>query len=400
MHYLGLNVYSEIGKLRKVLLHRPGEEVENLTPEQLKMLLFDDIPYLEIAKKEHDNFANVFRQNSVEVLYLEDLATEALRDKKVKELFIADVISESRVSSEGEKIILKEYLNNLTTNKMVLKVMGGVRRREVGYSEKGEDYPFLMEPMPNLYFTRDPFAIIGSGISINRMRTETRKRETIFGKYIFKYHKDYHSRSISHWYDRQDIHCIEGGDQLVLSKDVLAVGHSARTDKKAILKLAQNIFDKRESFKTILIFEIPKTRAFMHLDTVFTMVDYDKFTVHPGIEGKLKVDAISLNSKKELVINEEEDSLRKILSTHLNKDIKLIRCGGGDKIAASREQWNDGSNTLAIAPGKVITYERNYVTNELLDKENVSVIAIASSELSRGRGGPRCMSMPFYRDEI
>lgn len=398
MDDLELNVYSEIGKLRKVLLHRPGAEVENLTPDYLELLLFDDIPYLERAKEEHDYFAKVFKENLIDVLYLEDLVTHALKDRKVRDLFINEVISESRVSVKDESMELREYLKTLNTKEMVLKVMGGIRRREIGYSE--EKYPFLMDPMPNLYFTRDPFAIIGRGVSINTMKTVTRKRETIFGKYIFKYHKRYNYESTNHWYNRKSTYSIEGGDQLVLSKEVLAIGHSERTAKQAILNIAKNIFEKKESFNTILMFEIPKTRAFMHLDTVFTMVDYDKFTVHPGIEGKLKVNAISCNDKGELVVIEEEDSLDKILSYHLNREIKLIRCGGGDKVAAAREQWNDGSNTLAIAPGKVITYERNYITNELLDKENVSVIAIPSSELSRGRGGPRCMSMPFYREDI
>ena len=165
--------------------------------------------------------------------------------------------------------------------------------------------------------------------------------------------------------------------------------------------MAKNIFEKGESFKTVLIFDIPKTRAFMHLDTVFTMIDYDKFTVHPGIEGALKVTAITYDHKnKVLITKEEEGSLEKILSNYLKKHITLIRCGGGDKVISGREQWNDGSNTLAISPGTVITYERNYVTNEILDKNNIRVLQIPSGELSRGRGGPRCMSMPFYREDL
>jgi arginine deiminase len=400
MNYSGIKVYSEIGNLKKVLLHEPGEEIENLTPEYLELLLFDDIPYLKVAKEEHNYFANVLKNNNVEILYLENLVSEALTEQNTKTLFIEEVLLEGRKTNLEEKKILIEYLMNLPVDKMVRKVMGGVRRKEIGYSEQGNNYPFLMEPMPNLYFTRDPFAIIGSGISINSMKTSTRKRETIFGKYIFNYHKDYKGTSIKHWYDRNNEYCIEGGDQLILSKEVLAIGHSERTDKEAIIYIAKNIFDNNEEFKTILMFEIPKTRAFMHLDTVFTMLDYDKFTVHPAIEGKLKVNAIYYGEDGCLKIIEEEDSLDRILAHHLDKDITLIRCGGGDKIAAAREQWNDGANTLAIEPGKVITYERNYITNELLDKNNIHVIPIASSELSRGRGGPRCMSMPFYREDI
>lgn len=396
-----INVYSEIGQLKKVLLHRPGEEVENLTPEYLKILLFDDIPYLKIAREEHDKFAAVFEENGVEVIYLEDLSAESIKNEEVKNRFLREVINESSVKEEVVKNRIKDYFKDMPEKDIIIRIMAGLRFKELGISEDDREYPFAMNPMPNLYFTRDPFASVGRGITINSMKTRTRRRETIFAKYIFEYHPLFKDEDIPKWYDRDDVYCMEGGDELVLSNEVLAIGHSERSDSRAILRIAKNIFERGESFKTVLMFEIPKRRAFMHLDTVFTMVDYDKFTLHPNIEESIKVNAIRYNHKnKELVINEEVDSLQRILSKYVKKDVKLIRCGGGDKIVASREQWNDGSNTLAIAPGKVITYERNYVTNEILDKNNVSVISIPSSELSRGRGGPRCMSMPIYRKEV
>lgn len=396
-----INIYSEIGKLKTVLLHRPGQEIENLTPDYLTSLLFDDIPFLKIAKKEHDYFAKVLKDNGVEVLYLENLTADVIEDKAIKEEFLHEIIKECGIKNEQIKNELIKYLSSMPAKGMVDKIMAGVRERDIGISEKSNEYPFLMYPMPNLYFTRDPFATIGSGITINSMKTQTRRRETIFAKYIFKYNEEFKDSNIVKWYDREETFCIEGGDELVLSKEVLAIGHSSRTDSEAVMKVAKNIFESEESFKTILMFDIPKTRAFMHLDTVFTMIDYDKFTVHPGIEKALKVSAITYDYKnKELIIKEEIDTLDKILSRYLNEDITLIRCGGGDKIISSREQWNDGSNTLAISPGKVITYERNYVTNEILDKYNVQVLDIPSSELSRGRGGPRCMSMPLVRESL
>jgi arginine deiminase len=396
-----INVYSEIGNLKTVLIHRPGEEIENLIPEYLERLLFDDIPFLKVAREEHDNFAKILQNNGVETLYLEDLTVEAIKDPKVKELFLNEVIDECGISQTGIITSLKDYLYALPERKMVDKVMAGIRKKEIEIMEHYDEYPFIMDPMPNLYFTRDPFACIGSGISLNSMKTKTRRRETVFGKYIFKYHPELKNSDIQLWYDRNDVHNIEGGDELILSKEVIAIGHSERTDKEAVLNMAKNIFEKGESFKTILIFDIPKTRAFMHLDTVFTMIDYDKFTVHPGIEGTLRVTAITYDHKnKELITKEEEGSLEKILSKYLKKDITLIRCGGGDKVISGREQWNDGSNTLAISPGTVITYERNYVTNEILDKNNIRVLQMPSGELSRGRGGPRCMSMPFYREDL
>ncbi len=396
-----INIYSEIGNLKTVLIHRPGEEIENLIPEYLERLLFDDIPFLKVARQEHDNFARILQGNGVETLYLEDLAAEAIKESSVKELFLNEVIEECGINDTQIITSLKKYLYSMPERKMIDKVMAGIRKKEIEIKEHYNEYPFIMDPMPNLYFTRDPFACIGNGISLNSMKTKTRRRETIFAKYIFKYHQELKDSGIPLWYDRNEVYNIEGGDELILSKEVIAVGHSERTDKEAVINMAKNIFEKGETFKTILVFDIPKTRAFMHLDTVFTMIDYDKFTVHPGIEGSVRVTAITYDHKnKELITKEEEGSLEKILSNYLKKDITLLRCGGGDKVIAGREQWNDGSNTLAISPGTVITYERNYVTNELLDKNNIKVLQMSSSELSRGRGGPRCMSMPLNRDNL
>lgn len=396
-----IQVYSEIGSLKTVLLHRPGEEIENLVPDYLERLLFDDIPFLRVARQEHDNFAKVLEANGVNVVYIENLAAVAIKDKAVKEQFLSEVIAECSIEDENIVTNLKDYLSKMPEKEMIDKIIAGVRKMEIGLKENFDEYPFIMDPMPNLYFTRDPFASIGHGITLNSMKTQTRKRETIFAKYIFKYHPDFKKFDTPLWYSREEEYNIEGGDELVLSKDVLAIGHSERTDIKAVLKAAKNIFEGGETFKTVLMLDIPKSRAFMHLDTVFTMIDHDKFTVHPGIEGALKVSAITYDYKNhELIIKEEEKSLEKILSEHMKRDVTLIRCGGGDKIISGREQWNDGSNTLAISPGKVVTYERNYVTNEILDKHNVKVIAIPSSELSRGRGGPRCMSMPLFREQL
>ncbi|MEG2918361.1 MAG: arginine deiminase [Clostridium sp.] len=401
MDKLSINVYSEIGKLKTVLLHKPGEEIENLIPEYLERLLFDDIPYLKVAQKEHDFFASTLKNEGVEVLYLEKLAAEAIRETNVRTLFINEILKEAQVNDDHMHKELSNYLMNMPDKQVVDTVMAGVRKGSLGIKEGVNDYPFILDPMPNLYFTRDPFACMGRGVSLNSMRTQTRKRETIFGKYIFKYHPRFKDSDIDLWYDRELPTSIEGGDELVLSKDLLAIGCSQRTDRESVFTLARNIFEHHESFKTILIFDIPKSRAFMHLDTVFTMIDYDKFTIHPEIEKTLKVTALTYDYKNNQVIaTEEEDSLEHTLSKYLHIDVKLIRCGGGDRIIAAREQWNDGSNTLAISPGKVITYERNYVTNELLDKYNVEVLQIPSSELSRGRGGPRCMSMPLVRDNL
>ncbi len=404
-----LNVYSEIGKLKTVLLHRPGKEIENLTPDLMDRLLFDDIPYLEVARQEHDAFAKILSDNGVEVLYLENLAAEAIEDASVKERFVDEFIKEAGILGEKKKQLVKELLLNCKTNReLVDKMMEGIRKSELpNYNATSladmvdSGYPFVADPMPNLYFTRDPFATIGSGISLNHMRTVTRNRETLFAKYIFENHPRFKDSDIPRWFDRDDTTSLEGGDELVLNKEVLAIGISERTDAASIEKMAKRIFDKDESFKTVLAFHIPNKRAFMHLDTVFTMIDFDKFTIHPEIEGPLTVYAISRGEGNSIKIQKETQELDKVLAKYLEVEkVTLIRCGGGDMIDAAREQWNDGSNTLAIAPGEVVVYSRNHVTNKLLEEAGVKLHIMPSSELSRGRGGPRCMSMPLYRENL
>lgn len=405
-----LNVTSEIGRLKKVLLHRPGKELENLMPEYLERLLFDDIPYLDLAQKEHDTFAEILRNNGIEVFYLVDLAAEVIEDESIRKMLIEDYLNEANIVGKGSREVIKDYLHDYSNKELISKLMTGIRKTELSDSKDrsladmiDSRYPFVVDPMPNLYFTRDPFATIGSGITLNRMKTETRNRETLFAKYIFQYHPVYRDKNIPKWYDREEKSSIEGGDELVLSDKVIAIGISERTEAVSIEKFARKILYSNESFDTILAFDIPKKRAFMHLDTVFTMVDYDKFTIHPEIEGPLTVFSITRNKDggDKLNIVKEEATLKEILKKYLEIDhVTLIRCAGGNLIDASREQWNDGSNTLAIAPGEVVVYSRNYVTNRVLKEHGIKIHEIPSSELSRGRGGPRCMSMPLIREDL
>ena len=303
-----IRVFSEIGKLKKVMLHRPGKELENLQPDYLERLLFDDIPFLEDAQKEHDNFAQALRNEGVEVLYLEQLAAESLTSPEIREQFIEEYLEEANIRGRETKKAIRELLRGIKDNReLVEKTMAGVQKvelPEIPEEAKGltdlveSDYPFAIDPMPNLYFTRDPFATIGNAVSLNHMYADTRNRETLYGKYIFKHHPVY------------------GG-------------------------------------------------------------------------------------KVELVYNREEGDLAEILAENLGVEkVHLIRCGGGNIVAAAREQWNDGSNTLTIAPGVVVVYDRNTVTNKILEEYGLRLIKIRGSELVRGRGGPRCMSMPFEREEI
>lgn len=406
-----INVKSEIKPLKKVLLHRPGNELLNLTPDTLEKLLFDDIPYLGVAREEHDQFARILKDNGVEVVYLEDLMTETLDlNPELRESFIKQFIYEAGVRTPKYRSLVYEFLINIETNrKLVLKTMEGINIKEVVLEKvkKGKslvdmiepDSSFIVDPMPNLYFTRDNFASIGNGITLNKMYSVTRNRETIYAEYIFNYHPDY--KDVPKYFDRYNEYNIEGGDVLNLSDKVLGIGISQRTSANAIETLAKNIFnDPETTIETILAFDIPVSRAFMHLDTVFTQIDYDKFTYHPGIMGTLKVYEIKKGEHEdEINVKSRSGSLEKILEEYLGRDIILIPCAGGDMVSAEREQWNDGSNTLAIAPGVVIVYDRNTVTNEVLRRFGIKVIEMRSAELSRGRGGPRCMSMPLIRED-
>ncbi|EHT1803511.1 arginine deiminase [Staphylococcus pseudintermedius] len=374
-----IQVNSEIGTLKTVLLKRPGKELENLVPDHLSGLLFDDIPYLKVAQEEHDKFAQVLRDEGVEVVYLEQLAAEAIADKAVREQFIDDILAESQKTVLGHEKEIKALFKNLSDQELVDKIMAGVRKEEIQLEmnhlvEYMDDrYPFYLDPMPNLYFTRDPQASIGRGMTINRMYWRARRRESIFMTYILAHHPRFKDADVPVWLDRNCPFNIEGGDELILSKEVLAI-------------------------------EIPNSRSFMHLDTVFTMIDYDKFTMHAAIfkeENQMNIFTIEKDETKQDIRISHSSQLKQTLEDALHVDnIQFIPTGNGDAIDGAREQWNDGSNTLTIRPGVVVTYDRNYVSNQLLREHGVKVIEITGSELVRGRGGPRCMSQPLYREDI
>ena len=408
----GICVRSEINPLKKVLLHRPGKELLNLTPDTLGELLFDDIPFLKVAQEEHDAFAQILRDNGTEVVYLEDLMTDVLSlNPKLVEPFLRQWLFEGNIKTRRWQDKCLEYLTaNFKGKALVEKTMEGITLKEMGdaaraYSLQDLVAPpddLVVHPMPNLYFTRDPFASVGTGVFLHKMYSVTRCRETIYADYIFKYHPDFEGL-VKRYYDR-DLHAnIEGGDVLNLTEDTLAIGISQRTCPDAIEAAARNLFtDPEAKIRTVLAFDIPKSRAFMHLDTVFTQIDVDKYTVHPAILGPLTVYEITpgQDDPADLHIKRVDSDLKHILEqyTHVD-DVQLIFCGGDDLIAAAREQWNDGSNTLCIAPGKIVVYQRNDVSNAILRDAGLTVLEMPSAELSRGRGGPRCMSMPLIRAE-
>ena len=402
--------FSEIAPLKKVLMHRPGDEFLNLTPNTLERLLFDDIPYLKIAQEEHDAYANALRAEGVEVVYLVDLVAEAIEagGRTVRKKFLEQFIAEAGVTSPKVVKHCYDFLNAIKDTKdMVKKCIAGIDISELkkvgkvsGFYATRDTGRMIIDPIPNLYFQRDPMATVGHGATLHKMWSVTRTRESIFMEYVYEYHPFYEDTKL--YYDRSEPYCLEGGDIQVLSKEVVAIGISQRTEPDAIADFARRLFkDKKNEFKYVLAIDIPDERSFMHLDTVMTQVDVDKFAVQDAIMDISTIYEITAGRGGEIEIVEIHQSLQKVLEKylHLNK-VELIKCGNGKRIDAEREQWSDGVNLLCVRPGVVVAYDRNFVTNQTLKKHGVKVIEIPSSELSRGRGGSHCMTMALAREEV
>ena len=401
--------FSETAPLKKVLMHRPGDEFLNLTPNTLERLLFDDIPYLKTAQMEHDAFANALRDEGVEVVYLVDLAAEALENggRTVRKKFLEQFIQEAGVTSPKIFKYCFDYLYSINnTREMIAKCIAGIDVSELkklgavsGFYATRDTGKMIIDPIPNIYFQRDPMATVGHGATLHKMWSVTRTRESIFMEYVYRYHPFY--ENVKLYYDRNEPYSIEGGDIEVLSPEVVAIGISQRTEPDAIANFAKRLFkDKSNDFKYVLAIDIPDERSFMHLDTVMTQVDVDKFAVQDAIMDISTIYEISAGRGGELEIVEIHQSLQKVLEKYLHLDrVELIKCGNGRRIDAEREQWSDGVNLICVRPGVVMAYDRNFVTNQALRRHGIKVIEIPSSELSRGRGGSHCMTMALVREE-
>jgi len=405
-----IHVNSETGRLKAVLLHRPGRELESLTPQYLDSMLFEDIPFLAQMQQEHDQFAHLLQEHGCQVWYVKDLLEEVLTVAPVRTSVMEHLIGSSQLNSPSLRSIIEEHLAGASPADLAGYCIAGLLKAEVDAKVRHKTlsyfirdaYPYYIPPLPNLYFTRDPATVVGGGIWINSMKTEARRRESWLLALVASHHPLFAQNRVHGGSSRMG--SIEGGDVLVLNKDCVAVGSSARTDVGAIESFATRMLDPvelgGEGLKSVLVLHIPHSRAYMHVDTVFTMVDHDAFCVFPGIEPSIQAFTMTKRPDGMLEIT-AEGSLKQALKRALNVPaVELIRSGGNDSIAAAREQWNDSTNTLAIAPRTVVTYSRNVVTNETLERHGIRVFTIGGSELVRGRGGPRCMSMPLWREEL
>lgn len=403
-----LQIRSEIGPLRTILLHRPSRELEQLIPKYLDEMLFEDIPYLAQMQAEHDQFASTLRKRGAEVLYFEDLLRDVVALPEVRRSLVGEVVGGLRVSSSALRTDIEQLLLEKSARDLASTLLAGLAKSEVNHADAEKRlsfyikdvYPFYIDPLPNLYFSRDYGTVIGERLSVNTMKAVARKRESMLLQYIARYHPRFSNETVAHWHRFDEADSIEGGDILVLNDRAVAIGCSARTSAEAIEELASRLFAEDPYIREVIVIQIPFARAYMHLDTVFTMVDRDKFTIFPGIADLVHIYRLTPQRGGEIRITPEEDLVATLSRSLKVPSVKLIETGGGDTLTAEREQWNDSTNTLAVAPGMVITYRRNIVSNDILGQNGIEVVEIPGSELVRGRGGPRCMSMPLYRDAI
>jgi arginine deiminase len=419
-----LNVTSEIGRLKSVLVHLPGREIDLMVPPMMAQLLFDDILYGQVAREEHRRFQQLIRFVADEVFDLQDLLEEVLEDEDVKEHIVRDLGKRNRFSRKLVAALLEERPAALAE-----VLISGIAVD----TESGELPQFELYPIPNLFFMRDPQIVLGDRVVVSSMATQARRRESLLSKYVFENHP--HFQDDIFWVDfmaneperpmSKKVPTLEGGDVLIPRRDLLLVGVTERTSKSGVEALMRSLKESNAGVKSVIIVEVPRQRSFMHLDTIFTFISRNECLIYPPVilpsgSQAAKVTTVDLTKRKGLAYSEQKSLLGALKKKGF--DLEPIYCGGKNSVDQQREQWTDGANAFALAPGIILLYERNVKTAEALSRHGYHIVyeddlllgrteletwtdkkyalQIAGNELSRARGGPRCMTMPLQREDL
>ncbi|MCU4117331.1 arginine deiminase family protein [Mycoplasma zalophi] len=399
-NFNGIHVYSEIGELESVLVHEPGREIDYITPSRLDELLFSAILESNDARKEHKSFVKSLVDRGINVVELTDLISETfdLVSKETQDQLIEEFLEEAvPVLTEENKALVRSFLATKATREKIEYMMSGITKYDLGIEEGPE---LVIDPMPNLYFTRDPFASVGNGVTIHYMRYVVRQRETLFSRFVFKNHPKL--VNTPWYYNPSQKLSIEGGDVFVYTNETLVVGVSERTDLETVTLLAKNISQNKEvEFKRIVAVNVPKWTNLMHLDTWLTMLDKNKFLYSPILLDVLKFWDYDLTEENPQP-KENGLPLEELLESIIHEKPILIPIAGegASRMDVERETHFDGTNYLAVAPGVVVGYSRNFKTNAALEKAGITVIPFHGHQLSLGMGNARCMSMPLSRKDL